>query len=254
MGIAVPVSSRHCIERAGRWSRRCRTIAVSLVTALTVTVPLAHSVNAATVDGPADPLAIEQDFVARLNQVRAGLGIGPLEVDAQLVSVARDWAGHLAAVDTLSHNPNLATDVTEPWVKLGENVGTGPSVDSLFSAFLASPHHYENIADPAFNRVGVGVVLTADGTIFTAHEFMQLPTTPPPTNKPAVATPAPAAAPARRPSPPASRPVSAAVPPAPRPAALHAAPVATARTASPAATAVLDHVVQSMEQLRSFQR
>jgi hypothetical protein len=70
----------------------------------------------------------------------------------------------------------------------------GPDVDGLFQAFVNSPHHYENLVDPAFTRVGVGVAV-ANGMIFTAHEFMALRTTAPPA-RPAPA-PAPAAAPAR---------------------------------------------------------
>ncbi len=45
----------------------------------------------------------------------------------------------------------------QPWTKLGENVGTGPSNDPIWNAFVNSAHHYANIVDPDFNRVGVGV-------------------------------------------------------------------------------------------------
>ena len=117
---------------------------------------------------------MEQQFLSRINGLRSSKGLGGLTVDAELTGVARRWAANMARAGGISHNPSLASQVTENWVKLGENVGMGPDVDSLFTAFVQSPHHYANLVDPAFTRVGVGVVLTADGTIYTAHEFMLL--------------------------------------------------------------------------------
>ena len=49
----------------------------------------------------------------------------------------------------ISHNPNLANDVSANWTKLGENVGVGNDVDSLMNAFINSPAHYHNLVDPA---------------------------------------------------------------------------------------------------------
>ena len=189
-----------------------------------------------------DTTSVEQQFVAKINDLRASKGLGQLTVDAQLTSIARAWSANMAKAGAISHNPNLGTQVTESWVKLGENVGTGADVSTLFQAFVNSPHHYANLVDPAFTHLGVGVVISADGTIWTSHEFMQLGAAP-------VAAPAPRVAkPAAAPLP-----VHAA---APAPAAA-AAPVAAAHAApapAPAPVKVLgpDHIVQSMEQLRSF--
>ena len=49
----------------------------------------------------------------------------------------------------------------------------GGSVDGLHNAFVASPHHYENLVDPAFTQVGIGIAMSGS-TIFVAEEFMQL--------------------------------------------------------------------------------
>src|SRR4051812_45574905 len=119
-----------------------RTIATALLGVLAVVLPLAGRANAATSDSSA---AMEQQFVAKINDLRASKGLRPLAVDTLLTSIGRQWAAHMAAAGAISHNPNLASQVTENWTKLGENVGSGRDVDNLFSAFVNSAHHYANL-------------------------------------------------------------------------------------------------------------
>lgn len=177
----------------------------------------------------ADPATdAEARFVAKINELRAQKGVPPLVVDAELTGIGRRWAQHMADAGQISHNPNYASEVHQDWGKLGENVGMGPDVDTLFDAFVRSAGHYRNLVDPDFNRVGVGVVFAPDGTLYTAHQFMMLRTTssqaaPAPAPRPAVTpAPRPTAPPAPTPTPrPAPRPVPASAPaaaPAPPPA------------------------------------
>ncbi len=150
----------------------------------------------------------EARFVAGINAERSAQGLTPLTADPQLTDVARGWSAQMAADNRLSHNPNLSTQVTGNWRKLGENVGVGTSVDQIAAAFMASPAHRANILDPAFRLVGLGVEAAADGTLWVTEVFEQ------PAQE---ATPAPAPAPARAPAPrpasaPAARPARAAPP------------------------------------------
>jgi hypothetical protein len=69
---------------------------------------------------------------------------------------------------------DLDSGITADWQRLGENVGMGGTVDALHVAFVASPKHYDNLVDPAFRLVGIGVVRSATGVMFVAEEFMQL--------------------------------------------------------------------------------
>ena len=98
----------------------------------------------------------------------------------------------------LAHNPNLAGQISD-WRSLGENVGTGSDVATIEAAFEASAHHYENMVDPNFRYVGVGVV-EAGGTIWVTEDFKQSKS-----GLPSTAVPAPAPKPSPRPaSPPTS--------------------------------------------------
>src|SRR5207245_1238981 len=94
-------------------------------------------------------------------------------VDGTLVSVARSWSGKMAAAGTISHNPSLSSQLPSGWKKAGENVGKGGNVDALQQAFQNSPPHYQNLVDPAFNYVGIGVVYGAGGMIYVTVDFMQ---------------------------------------------------------------------------------
>ena len=159
-----------------------------------------------------DPGA-EGDFVARTNALRASKGLGGLSVNGTLAAKARNWAEHMAAVGAISHS-NLSDGAPPEWHRLGENVGRGPSVDSINGALVASPDHYANLTDPGFQTIGVGVV-NANGTYYVAEVFMESASQPAPSAPtPRAATPSPGipqsahSAPAAAPAPPPLPPVS----------------------------------------------
>jgi hypothetical protein len=169
----------------------------------------------------ADSATDAAGFVTRINALRSSQGLATLTVNANLTAKAQAWAQTMADKGDIWHS-NLPDGVTENWKRLGENVGMGGSVDALHDAFVKSPHHYENLIDPGFRYVGVGVV-NANGTMFVSEVFMELASQPAPTaSAPAAGTPS-SRQPAVRPAPrPASHPAAAPVPAAP--AAAPAAP------------------------------
>jgi hypothetical protein len=157
------------------------TAALVVAGTLAVLSPPAGAVN--------DPGA-EGDFVARTNSLRASKGLPGLSVNGTLAAKARNWAEHMAAVGAISHS-NLADGAPSEWQRLGENVGRGPSVDSIHGALVASPDHYANLTDPGFQSIGVGVV-NANGTYYVAEVFMESASQPAPSAPaPRAATPSP---------------------------------------------------------------
>jgi hypothetical protein len=167
----------------------------------------------------ADSAGDEASFVAKINELRGSKGLAPLQVNANLAAKARAWSTGMAAAGRIWHS-TLSDGITEDWRKLGENVGMGGSVDGLHRAFVNSPHHYENLVDPAFGFVGIGIVMNGD-TIFVTEVFMQLmapkaPVVTLPTT-PITLLPQPTTTTAKPPAPkPAPKPaVAAAKPPAP---------------------------------------
>ena len=71
---------------------------------------------------------------------------------------------------------------------LGENVGMGGDVATINDALMNSPHHLENIMDPAFNQVGIGVIVSG-GTVYVTEDFLH-------SKSPGTARPTPVAHPA----------------------------------------------------------
>jgi hypothetical protein len=210
----------------------------------------------------ADTTSDEAAFVAKINNLRAGKGLAALQVNANLVEKARAWSAGMADAGRIWHS-TLSDGITEDWKKLGENVGMGGSVDGLHRAFVNSPHHYENLVDPAFGYVGIGIVMSGD-TIFVTEVFMQLmsakaapvvtpPTSPVTASRPTTTTtanpapkPAVAAAKPPAPSPTTSTTTTTAPPPVEPPAPpVAAAPADPPRDPSPLLVSVL-------ERLRTF--
>jgi hypothetical protein len=66
----------------------------------------------------------------------------------------------MMAAGRIYHTGNLA-GVASGWEALAENVGAGPSVDSLHSAFMNSAGHRANILGD-YNYVGVGAASDGD--------------------------------------------------------------------------------------------
>jgi pyruvate/2-oxoglutarate dehydrogenase complex dihydrolipoamide acyltransferase (E2) component len=195
----------------------------------------------------ADTGTEEAQFLTLTNQLRVAHGLNALATNGELVSIARRWSGNMAAAGGISHNMSLPNQVSVYWTKLGENVGTGWDVQSIQTAFINSPHHYENLVDPAFNYVGIGVV-DSGGKIYVTVDFMQYTggqAAAPPTTR----TTAAAKAPTPRP---AARPPAAASAPAAAPAPAAAAPVSPTPVPVPVATgAPSSGLVIALEQVRS---
>ena len=234
--------------------RRIAAGLVVVVMSLLGFVSLATPANADTIDASA-----EAQFVTLINALRASKGLRTLTVVANLTSVARNWSQQMASAGTISHNPNFPNQVTSDWQMLGENVGQGYSVQSLFDAFVASPHHYENLVEPSYTRIGVCVVVTASGQIFTSHEFMALrsgggsapapapttkSTTPKAPSAPRTTTPRPVTTAAPRATAPRTTPA-----PTTTGAPTTSAPAATTPAAPPAPPA---RFVLALQQLESF--
>ncbi len=128
----------------------------------------------------AEQVADEAKFVELINGERARAGLPSLRVVPELVALGRSWSNEMMALDPGSdpcgvvHNPGLGAKVTAPWQRLGENVGCGNvDVATLHARFVASPGHYRNIVDPAFDSVGIGITYDGD-VMYVTEQFMDL--------------------------------------------------------------------------------
>ncbi|MCU1344271.1 MAG: Esterase [Acidimicrobiia bacterium] len=177
------------------WSTRVETSHVTLrrLVGILVIAVLALAWTGAPKTAAALPgtSQAEDQFFTLLNQQRATVGLSALARDPGLDQVARSWSTQMDKDNLLHHRSDADlkaqfASVEPKWQRGGENVGTGGDVQQLHDAFVASPHHYENIVGD-FNRVGVGVVIDG-GRIWVTFNFLLGPPLP------AGDAPAPAAA------------------------------------------------------------
>lgn len=154
----------------------------------------------------------ENQMHALVNQTRGARGLGPVENDDALRWMARRQSSAMTARGVIFHNSSLAQDADQaslPWVALGENVGKGPSVESIQAAFLASPTHLANIVKADYNALGVGGTADPQTILYFTQVFAGLqqaaPPAPAPPAPPAPEPPAPAP-PTDPPAPPVTAP------------------------------------------------
>jgi hypothetical protein len=148
--------------------RIARRISIVTMAIVVMTMGLALPAHAGT----------EGAFVSKINASRAAAGLPALSTHSDLVPDARAHSAEMMAAGQIYHTTNLG-GVASGWDALGENVGAGPSVDSLHAAFMNSSGHRANILGD-FNYVGVGVA-EQGGVIWVTAIFMRKGSAPEPT-------------------------------------------------------------------------
>jgi uncharacterized protein YkwD len=108
---------------------------------------------------PADAATTaEQAVHVMINDARAQVGVRLLPLSDRLSRIAHRHSKQMASHGTLFHSSCLSCSIGGNWRRLAENVGYGPSRESVQAELMASPSHRDNILYPKFRRVGVGVV------------------------------------------------------------------------------------------------
>ena len=150
-----------------------RIVAPLLVSAVVgSTAGTALSIAAPTAAFADSTYSMEAQFIAKVNAARQANGQAPYAVAYDLTSIARQHSANMAAQQSLYHNPSLTTQV-QNWRAVGENVGEGPTVDDIHTAFMNSPEHRDNILDHDFTQIGVGVSVDSNGIVWVTEDFRE---------------------------------------------------------------------------------
>ena len=132
--------------------------------------------------------ALEAALFARVNADRAAHGVRPVAPDGRLLETARARAAAQVGAAALSHDDaagplafrRLLREEGVSFSLAGENlarprVRNGVSAAQLAAeaerALMASATHRENILEPSFDRMAVGVARGADGQVVFAQIF-----------------------------------------------------------------------------------
>lgn len=117
----------------------------------------------------------EQEFVRLLNAERSKHGLNPLKVDLQLSEVARFKSQDMIDNDYFSHySPTYGSPFEMlknfgiKYIYAGENLAGNQAVKAAHESLMDSKGHKENILNPNFTHIGVGVKEESKmGKIFT---------------------------------------------------------------------------------------
>jgi uncharacterized protein YkwD len=152
--------------------RRAAAVAVAVVIGLGLSSCGFANTSSA---GPSDPFTA--GLFNALNNDRVANGRPPLTWSPKLANQAGSWAVQMSNDNSL-HHQNLSALLYSPdyaaYRTLGENILVGPgemTPQRMESAWMASPSHRANIANGAFNIVGIGYRRGPDGRLWAAQEF-----------------------------------------------------------------------------------
>lgn len=153
-----------------RTSRHLLALPLLVALVATLLVGLQRPADAAT------DVTAEQHFIDSVNAERASRGLQRLQLATDLRTVARRHSVRMADRNHLHHNPALGKEVSG-WQRLAENVGRGPTVPRLHTAFMNSPGHRANVLDSRVTQIGVGVEVRGS-TVWVTQVF-RLPSSTP---------------------------------------------------------------------------
>ncbi|VEG29759.1 CAP domain-containing protein [Actinomyces howellii] len=166
-----------------------------LATALLAVVPFAGASTAQAAPAAAQPAGqvagtvlpaavsaegalYAETILARVNELRANLGLAPVTRYVELDTVAQEWSEQMVAQDVMAHRPDFSAAYPSGWSAASENVAmrqdalTGDIGGSLFEQWLNSPGHYANMTDPAANSIGIGIAYDAStGSWYATQNF-----------------------------------------------------------------------------------
>lgn len=120
----------------------------------------------------------EQEILELTNQARAQAGLPALQVDAGLSQAAQQHAAEMANLQELSHQfpgePSLTQRLAATTVlhldRAGENVAYAGSPERVQQVLINSTPHRENMLNPGFNVIGIGVV-RSENIVYVVQDF-----------------------------------------------------------------------------------
>jgi len=138
----------------------------------------------------------KSDFLALINQYRQDNGVGTLKISSALTTAAQLHSEDMAAHNYFAHN---SLDGRTPIDRMraagynyntwyGENIAAGyNTAQTVFDAWKNSPPHDENMLNPSFVVIGIGLAYNASSTYkwywttdFGGYDDSGAPPPPPP--------------------------------------------------------------------------
>lgn len=152
----------------------CSLLAVA--TASAVAQPVSAAPAAAPLTAASSASTLEQQefqLLDLVNRERAAHGLKPLAMQPRLREYARKHAADQRDRGTIWHDmAEYQQWAPSGWSGLGENVAYNSSVAGIHQAYMGSTGHRNNILDPGWTHIGIGLATTSGGRLFNSQNFM----------------------------------------------------------------------------------
>ncbi len=137
------------------------------------------------IKNPAEILALEQLVFDLINKKRAEFGLPLVVWSDDLARLAHAYSNEMATNDLFSHQGldgktvgNRADSMgIKKWRSLGENIaynrGHDNPSESVVDSWMRSPGHRENILNNRWQKSGVGIAVTPEGTFYFTQIFLR---------------------------------------------------------------------------------
>jgi uncharacterized protein YkwD len=121
---------------------------------------------------------LEQEMLALVNEERTSRGIRPLAADPEMTAVARAHSNDMFTRGYFSH---ISPEGVDPFQRMrnwkisfraaGENLALAQTLKMAHTNLMNSPGHKANILNPAFGRLGIGVLNGGFYGLMISQEF-----------------------------------------------------------------------------------
>lgn len=128
--------------------------------------------------------SLEQRCLDEVNRLREAHGRAPLEINEELLAVAREYSRRMAEERFFSHSDPDGLTVRQrvdragiKWKMIGENLAyslgyTNPVAASV-TGWMDSPGHRKNLLDPGFRQTAIGAWISSNGTVYFTEIFIK---------------------------------------------------------------------------------
>jgi uncharacterized protein YkwD len=121
---------------------------------------------------------LEMKMLQLVNEERTKRGLKPLKWDPELVPVARSHSRDMFSRGYFSHYTLEGKDPFDrmkaagiKYYTAGENLALGPTLKICHEGLMNSPGHRANILNPAYGRVGIGILDGGAYGLMISQEF-----------------------------------------------------------------------------------
>ena len=167
--LSQSVVSGYLIRATAKIENQMENVLGELNNTLTFVGPVQETDGTSKLNFQTDKFAIdeeaENEMLVLINEERLKNGLAPLLINPLIRNVARSHSMDMLQKGYFAHE-NLAGQTPAERMVLahvifkvaGENLALAPSVDLAHIGLMNSPKHRENILDPDYGRIGIGIM------------------------------------------------------------------------------------------------